>query len=129
MPSAGSPLSARGSWSNSKGRRPRRLHKMDETRPDPDALLLNVDDHEAARYAETRILRSAGYTVIEAGTGADALKMVSEQKPVLVLLDVKLPDINGLEVCRIIKSNPATSSTLIIQNSASFVGVADRVKG
>lgn len=102
----------------------------DNKMPDKSqVLLLNVDDHDAGRYAKTRILRSAGFTVIEAGRGDEALRLVRERKPDVVLLDVKLPDMSGIDVCRQIKSSSETSSTLVIQNSASFVGAADRVKG
>jgi len=94
-----------------------------------DVLLLNVDDHDAGRYAKTRILRSAGFNVIEANRGEEALALVRDRKPDVVLLDVKLPDMNGIEVCRQIKSSAETASTLVIQNSASFVGAADRVRG
>lgn len=55
------------------------------------------DDDEAGRYAKSRILRSAGYQVVESETGADALRLTRELLPSLVLLDVKLPDMNGLD--------------------------------
>ena len=92
-----------------------------------DRPILNVDDSEALRYAKTRILQSAGYDVIEAGTGADALKLVRDAQPPLVLLDVMLPDMNGLEVCRTIKRD--FPSTLVLQVSATFVDAADRTRG
>src|SRR5690606_31981150 len=92
-------------------------------------LILNVDDNDGARYAKTRILKLAGFDVIEAATGMDALQTVREQMPDLVLLDVKLPDINGLEVCRQIKADPATASILVLQTSASLIGRADRIRG
>ncbi|MFO0858957.1 MAG: response regulator [Phycisphaerales bacterium] len=93
------------------------------------ALILNVDDHQAARYAKTRILESAGYEVLEADTGAKALRLSRDRKPCIALIDVKLPDMSGLEVCRQIKSNPELSSILVIQNSASFVAPEDKVRG
>jgi PAS domain S-box-containing protein len=92
-------------------------------------VVLNVDDHEPARYAKSRILRSGGLQVIEAATGADALRLASERKPDLILLDVRLPDMNGFDVCRRIKADPETAGTLVVQNSASFVGVEDQVRG
>ena len=49
-------------------------------------MILNVDDDEANRYAKSRILKRAGYEVIEAGTGTDALRLVKETRPELVLL-------------------------------------------
>jgi CheY-like chemotaxis protein len=82
-------------------------------------ILLNVDDTEALRYAKTRILQQAGFEVREAATGGEALDLVDEISPSLVLLDVKLPDISGIEVCRRIKvSHPSVS---VLQMSATFV--------
>jgi signal transduction histidine kinase len=94
-----------------------------------NACILNVDDDEAGRYAKSRILKRAGYHVIEAGTGTDALKLVKESLPQLVLLDVKLPDINGMDVCRIIKENPQSSHIMVLQISASHITTPDRVLG
>ncbi|MGG5822692.1 response regulator [Falsiroseomonas sp. HW251] len=90
-------------------------------------IILNVDDTEAIRYAKTRTLRRAGFTVIEAGTGAEALMRVAEGLPALALLDVKLPDISGLEVCKAIKRD--FPGTLVLQTSASFVETSDRIRG
>ena len=92
------------------------------------ALILNVDDNEGGQYAKSRILKLAGYRVIEAATGMEALAMAAEQRPSLMLLDVKLPDINGLEVCRRIRQNPVTQDILVLQTSASAVCSQDRVK-
>ena len=61
-------------------------------------LILNVDDNDGARYAKNRILQGAGYEVVEATNGTDALEMVKRLSPALVLLDVKLPDINGIDL-------------------------------
>jgi PAS domain S-box-containing protein len=91
--------------------------------------ILNVDDNEPGRYAKTRILQRAGYDVLQAGTGAEALRVVKELRPQLVLLDVKLPDISGLEVCREIKNSRSSAETMILQISASRVSPADRVQG
>lgn len=92
-------------------------------------LILNVDDNDGARYAKTRILQSAGFRVLEAANGTDALAMVREEDPALVLLDVKLPDINGIEVCRRIKADPVTNSVLVLQTSAALTNRADRIRG
>jgi PAS domain S-box-containing protein len=93
------------------------------------SLILNVDDNDGARYAKTRILQVAGFEVIEAANGTDALAMVKSRIPDLVLLDVKLPDINGLEVCRRIKSEPASATVLVLQTSAALTGRADKIRG
>jgi len=91
--------------------------------------ILNVDDNDGARYAKTRILQSAGFDVLEAANGTDALDIVKRVAPALVLLDVKLPDINGLEVCRRIKAESDTSSVLVLQTSAALTGRADKIRG
>ena len=91
--------------------------------------ILNVDDNKAGRYAKSRILQRAGYRVLEADTGAAALQLVSEVKPELILLDIKLPDIDGIEVCRIIKNNPASAHLMVLQISAIKVSSADRIQG
>src|SRR6266542_3122202 len=98
------------------------------TEPHPHTIL-NVDDNEAGRYAKTRILQRAGYQVLQAATGGEALRIVTELRPELVLLDVKLPDINGLEVCRQIKSDRSSADIMVLQVSASRVSSADRVQG
>jgi signal transduction histidine kinase len=96
--------------------------------PFPEPVILNVDDSEAARYAKTRVLTHAGFKVIEAASGSAALYRAREESPDLVLLDVKLPDINGLEVCRLLKADPATRAILVLQTSASYIGVADKIR-
>ena len=89
--------------------------------------ILNVNDNEAARYATTRILHRAGFKVLEASTGSEALQITREDLPPLVILDINLPDLNGVEVCRRIKTDPATSSTMVLQMSATNIAVIDRV--
>jgi two-component sensor histidine kinase/CheY-like chemotaxis protein len=91
-------------------------------------LVLVVDDNEPGRYATARILTRAGLTVLEAGTGAEALRLAREHKPPVVVLDINLPDINGVEVCRRLKAEAETASILVLQVSATNIGVADRVE-
>lgn len=92
-------------------------------------IILNVDDDEGARYAKTKIFERAGYQVLEAGTGRDALALVHQKRPHLVLLDVGLPDINGMEVCRQIKNDVTTSHIMVMQVSASCITSDDRARG
>ncbi|WP_178130382.1 response regulator [Reyranella sp. CPCC 100927] len=91
------------------------------------ALVLNVDDNEVGRYTKTRSLQRAEFRVLEARTGNEALQLVRSHRPDLVLLDVKLPDISGLEVCQTIKREFPT--ILVLQVSASFVTPGDRTIG
>lgn len=92
-------------------------------------LLLNVDDYAPARYAKTKILRQAGFDVLEAATGKAALEIAAERRPYLIMLDVNLPDINGLEVCRRIKANIDTASITVVQTSASHIQSQSQVQG
>ncbi|WP_088892046.1 hybrid sensor histidine kinase/response regulator [Leptolyngbya ohadii] len=90
--------------------------------------VLTVDDNEATRYMVARMLRQAGFEVKEAATGEEALRLAAEQ-PDLILLDVKLPDISGLEVCRRIKNNPITAGIPVLHLSANFVSPASKAEG
>ena len=87
--------------------------------PPTKIKILNVDDYETGRHARSQILQQAGYEVAEAATGNDGLRLAVMEHPQLVLLDVSLPDINGYEVCRRIKADPATALTPVIQISAT----------
>jgi DNA-binding response OmpR family regulator len=93
------------------------------------ATILNVDDSESARYARTRELMNAGYRVIEAGTGQEALLMIDTLEPHVIVLDVNLPDISGLAVCRAIKGDPATAHMMGLQVSAVRTTAMDRASG
>lgn len=91
--------------------------------------ILNVDDREVNRYLRSEALRRARYHILEAGRGRDALDLCVTEQPDLVLLDVHLPDMSGLEVCRLIKADKRTFSTIVIQVSASAVHFTDAVRG
>ena len=92
------------------------------------ATILIVDDNEINRYATGRVLRQAGYQIVEADCGQEALAQAANG-PDLVLLDVNLPDIDGFQVCRLLRSNPATSEIPIVHTSATFVSIEDRIHG
>ncbi len=82
--------------------------------------ILNADDYAPGRYARSKVLRQAGFEVIEAVSGHQTLELVSERQPALVLLDVNLPDMNGMEVCRRIRENPKTVGTTVVHISATY---------
>ncbi len=84
-------------------------------------LILNVDDYEASRYARSQMLQRSGFQVLEAGTGAEALRLASDVGPDLVLLDVNLPDMDGFEVCRRLRAQPLTLTVPIVHISATFL--------
>lgn len=90
--------------------------------------VLNVNDDDTARYVLSRILRRDGFRVVEAATGTDAVRL-AHGLPDLIVLDVNLPDIDGFEVCRRIKADPATLAIPVLHVSASRVGTADKALG
>jgi PAS domain S-box-containing protein len=94
-----------------------------------EPILLNINDNEANRYVVTRMLRASGFRVLEGGTGAEALKLATEARPDLVILDVKLPDLNGIEVCRRLKSDPRTAGIVVLHLSANYVRTENKVEG
>jgi signal transduction histidine kinase len=96
--------------------------------PETATTILTVDDNEALRYSLVRTLRDAGYTVLEAKTGSEALELVA-QLPDLVTLDVNLPDIDGFKVCQRIKSNPATNHIPVLHVSSTFIEPEYRAQG
>lgn len=98
---------------------------MSEMQP---LTILSVDDNDAIRYAFIRHLREEGYQVIEARTGEQALEM-ARLDPALITLDINLPDIDGYEICRRLKGDPATHDIPILHISASYVDSSDRARG
>jgi two-component system, sensor histidine kinase len=91
-------------------------------------LVLNVNDNDASRYLVTRMLEKGGFTVIEAATGQGALDKVRDKMPRLVVLDIKLPDMTGLEVCQLIKADAKTHSVKVLHTSAVFVATEFKVQ-
>ena len=80
--------------------------------------LLIVDDTLANLQLLTTMLRDEGYEVRGAPNGEIALKTVGSFQPALVLLDINMPDIDGYEVCRRLKADPATAGIPVIFLSA-----------
>jgi signal transduction histidine kinase len=93
-----------------------------------ETTILTVDDNDALRYTLTRTLRREGYKVLEARNGAEALQLAG-QSPDLITLDLNLPDLDGFEVCRRLRSNPLTAHIPILHISATFVEPQHRVRG
>lgn len=91
-------------------------------------LILNVEDREGPRYVKSRILHRGAFPVIEAVTGRSALSLVRQHAPALVLLSARLPDISGLEVCRLLKDDPQTARTLVLLTSPGLARSRQRVE-
>ncbi|CAL9388484.1 fused response regulator/phosphatase [Streptomyces sp. Tu 3180] len=99
-----------------------------ENRP---AHILVVDDIPTNRYVLATALRRAGHEVTEAEDGTRALELLDGPGPLpeLAVVDVRLPDMTGFEVCERIKGNPATAAVPVINISASAITVDDRAQG
>ena len=70
-----------------------------------NAKLLIVDDNEGVRHLVSRWLEKAGFSVQEARDGAEAIEMVRKDPPDIILADIRMPKIDGIELARIIKSD------------------------
>jgi two-component system KDP operon response regulator KdpE len=91
------------------------------------ARILLVDDELSIQRAVVPLLRSRGYDVESAGTGADALRIVASHPPDLIVLDLGLPDIEGTEVCRRVRAQ-STMPIIILSargNEADKVAALD----
>ena len=91
--------------------------------------ILVVDDTEANRYAVARHLRKAGYTVWEAPDGRRALARVGQEQPDLMVLDIRMPDMDGFEVVRRLRADPRTLHLPILHVSASFTDPVSHAEG
>lgn len=80
--------------------------------------VLVVEDNELNRRLFCHVLSLAGHRVLEATDGVEALRSARQQRPDLVLLDVELPRLSGLEVARCLRDDPSTSAIPVLAISA-----------
>src|SRR5690242_9133022 len=100
---------------------------IDKTSPPPLVLIAN-DQEWSARSLES-ILGPQGYAVVRAHTGRQALELVRRTHPDVVIIDVGLPDIGGIELCRMVRDDPRIAlSTPIILTTAGPASRADRLE-
>ncbi|MHB8174806.1 MAG: response regulator [Nitrospirota bacterium] len=90
--------------------------------------ILVVDDEMHILRIVKYKLESAGYEVLTALNGIDALKIVREEKPVLIFLDIMMPGMNGYEVCSQLKNDPDTKDIIIVMLTAKGQE-SDKIKG
>jgi signal transduction histidine kinase len=79
--------------------------------------ILHVDDSDMRRSPRRHLLQRAGYTVLEATSGAEALQLTRAEQPDLVVLVVPLPDMSGVEFYRRLKHDPAMTAIVVVQMS------------
>jgi sigma-B regulation protein RsbU (phosphoserine phosphatase) len=94
----------------------------------PQSTVLIVDDSPVNLQVLLRTLHGSGHRILAARNGQMALEIARRARPDLMLLDVMMPEIDGFEVCRTIKSDPETQETLVIFLSA-LGEVSDKVAG
>lgn len=90
------------------------MSPLDQLHASWPATILVADDDLAVRHILRQALEGAGYRVIEAATGARAVALGESERPDLFILDISMPDADGVEICRAIKSDPLTRLTPVI---------------
>ena len=91
--------------------------------------VLVVDDAADSRQLAAFVLERAGFAVIEAATGREALERAASAVPDAVVLDVNLPDVDGFEVCRRLKSDVGTRAIPVLFLSATYTDVDAQIRG
>lgn len=76
--------------------------------------ILVVDDQLSHREMISNLLKGSGLKVKEAATGAEALELIEQNCPDLVVLDIVMPGVNGFEVCRRLRNNPKTQHLPVV---------------
>jgi twitching motility two-component system response regulator PilG len=90
--------------------------------------ILVIDDSNTIRRSAELFLRQAGYDVILAEDGFDALAKISDHHPRVIFVDIMMPRLDGYQTCALIKQNPRLRSTPVIMLSSKD-GVFDRARG
>lgn len=89
--------------------------------------LLIADDERSVRLLVAATLASEDYEILEAADGAEALALARAERPRAVLLDVDMPEMNGLDVCRHIRADPELAATTVVMlTSAAEPGDRER---
>src|ERR1700741_3920690 len=100
---------------------------MPEAATGPIKFLV-LDDSNTIRPSAEMFLRQAGYEVILAEDGFDALAKISDHQPRVIFVDIMMPRLDGYQTCALIKQNPKLKSTPVIMLSSKD-GVFDRARG
>ena len=90
-------------------------------------LILIVEDNEKNLKLVRDVLQAKGYTTVEAGTGEDGVRLAQESRPALVLMDIQLPGMNGIEALGRLRADPKTKKIPVIAVTASAM-THDRAK-
>jgi two-component system cell cycle response regulator DivK len=85
------------------------------------SLILIVEDNEKNLKLVRDILQVKGYATVEAGTAEDGIRIADERKPDLVLMDIQLPGMNGIDALGVLRSKPETARIPVIAVTASVM--------
>jgi len=85
----------------------------------PGELILLVEDNDNNRLLVRDVLKASGYRVAEAETAEEGLRMAVQQQPALILMDIQLPGMNGIEALRQLRADPGTRAIPVIAVTAS----------
>jgi twitching motility two-component system response regulator PilG len=96
--------------------------------PTGPVKVLVIDDSNTIRRSAELFLRQAGYEVILAEDGFDALSKITDYEPQIIFVDIMMPRLDGYQTCALIKQNPRLKSTPVIMLSSKD-GVFDRARG
>lgn len=106
-----------------------RLEAMsDQLASGPDKILI-VEDEADTRETWAEFFENAGYAVAQAGDGQTALDLARTERPNIILLDLRLPVLDGYQVCQRLKADPLTSQIPIVMITAFLTGSSDTVRG
>jgi two-component system, cell cycle response regulator DivK len=85
------------------------------------SLILIVEDNEKNLKLVRDVLQVKGYETLEAGTAEDGIKLAGEHKPDLILMDIHLPGMNGIDALRVLRADPTTAAIPVIAVTASVM--------
>jgi len=91
----------------------------------PNELVLIVDDNEKNVKLARDVLRFAGFRTLEAGTAGDGISLAAEHLPDVILMDIRLPDMDGMTAVRKLKDDPRTAGIPVVAVT-SFAMKGDR---
>jgi two-component system, cell cycle response regulator DivK len=99
----------------------------DSAQPSDPPLVLIVDDNEKNRKLAREVLRAAGLRTLEAATGSEAIALAARRRPDVILLDLRLPDMEGTDVARGLRGGAETGRIPVVALSASPIAGRDRL--
>ncbi|WP_293373426.1 response regulator [Nevskia sp.] len=101
---------------------------MPQSDATPRLKVLVIDDSQTIRRSAETLLSAAGYAVVTAADGYEALAQVADENPDLIFIDIMMPRLDGFQACALIKRNPRYAATPVVMLSSKD-GLFDRARG